>query len=149
MSETRERRPRQEPVVAPSGAPRPGASGGYRAAPRVRLFVPSAGWGGRGRRELLLGAGGLAVLFHLAMLGAIVEAPALLPGFLRTPPLHPPPPPPEAELVMVKQDTPTVGGALDRNDRDHLPPADDDAARRELPGRFSRHSRRDGRAHGP
>jgi protein TonB len=83
---------------------------GRFAAPRVRLFVPSAGWGGRRRRELLLGAGLVAVLFHVAMVAAIVEAPALVPAFLRTPPPKEPPPPPEAELVMVKQDTPTVGG---------------------------------------
>lgn len=78
--------------------------------PRVRLFVPSAAWGGRRRRELLAGAAAIAVLAHLATVAAILEAPRLLPGLLGAPPPKPPPPPPEAELVMVKQDTPTVGG---------------------------------------
>ena len=76
---------------------------------RTRLFVPSPAWGGRRRREVLLGAAAVAVLFHVVMVAAIVEAPRYLPAFLRAPP--PKPPPPEAELVMVKQDTPTVGGA--------------------------------------
>ncbi len=88
----------------------PRARTGRFASARVRLFVPSSGWGGRRRREMLLAAAGIAVLFHVAMVGAIVEAPGLMPAFLRTPPPKPPPPPPEAELVMVKQDTPTVGG---------------------------------------
>ena len=96
---------RQEPRVD-----LPGARPGWSSGPRARLFVPSASWGGRRRRELLLGAGLVAVLFHLAMVGAIVEAPGLMPAFLRAPPPKPPPPPPEAELVMVKEDTPTVGG---------------------------------------
>ncbi|WP_171033886.1 energy transducer TonB [Lichenicoccus roseus] len=77
---------------------------------RVRLFVPSAAWGGRRRREMLAGAGAIAVLFHVMMVGAIVEAPALIPRALRGAPPPPPPPPPEADIVMVKQDTPTVGG---------------------------------------
>ncbi len=88
----------------------PMARGGRFAPPRVRLFVPSSGWGGRRRREMLLGAAAVAVLLHLATVAAILEAPALIPA-LRTPPPRPPPPPPEAELMMVKQDTPTVGGA--------------------------------------
>ena len=85
-----------------------GATGLRPDAARVRLFVPSPAWGGRRRRELLLAAAAAAVLFHLAMVGAIVEVPGMLP-VLRAPP--PAPPPPEAEVVMVKQDTPTVGGA--------------------------------------
>lgn len=89
----------------------PKARAGRFASPRVRLFVPSSGWGGRRRREMLAAAGIVAVLFHVAMVGAIVEAPGLIPAFLRSPPPKPPPPPPEAELVMVKQDTPTVGGS--------------------------------------
>ena len=96
---------RREPVLN-----LPQARSGRFASPRVHLFVPSSGWGGRRRRELLLGAGMVAVLFHVAMVAAIVEAPGLVPAFLRSPPPKPPPPPPEAELVMVKQDTPTVGG---------------------------------------
>ncbi len=91
----------------PAGSP----SGTTSGASRTRLFVPSPAWGGRRRRELLLGAAAIAVLFHAAMVGAIVEAPRYLPAFLRAPPSKPPPPPPDAELVMVKQDTPTVGGA--------------------------------------
>ncbi len=98
------RHDRAEPVLD-----LPQARSGRFAAPRVRLFVPSSGWGGRRRREMLLGAAGIAVLLHLATVAAIVEAPALIPS-LRTPPPRSPPPPPEAELVMVKQDTPTVGG---------------------------------------
>ena len=93
--------------------PAPGlqlARAGRFATPRVRLFVPSAGWGGRRRRELLLGAALVAVLFHVAIVAVLVEAPGLMPAFLRAPPPKEPPPPPEAELVMVKQDTPTVGG---------------------------------------
>ena len=106
-------------IAAPVQAPRdrlaepvldlPRARSGRFSAPRVRLFVPSSGWGGRRRREMLLGAAGVAVLLHLATVAAIVGAPSLIPA-LRTPPPHSPPPPPEAELVMVKQDTPTVGG---------------------------------------
>ncbi len=96
---------RREPVLDLTKA-RPGRF----ASARVRLFVPSSGWGGRRRREMLLGAAMIAVLFHAAMVAAIVEAPALMPAFLRSPPPREPPPPPEAELVMVKQDTPTVGG---------------------------------------
>ena len=80
------------------------------ARERVRLFVPSAAWGGRRRREMLAGAAVIAVLFHVMMVGAIVEAPGLLPRFMRPAPPVPPPPPPEAEIEMVKQDTPTVGG---------------------------------------
>ena len=101
----RQARIRREPALDLQGA-----GIGRAGAARVRLFVPSAGWGGRRRREMLLGAGMIAVLFHLAMVAALVEAPRLMPAFLRSPPPKPPPPPPEAELVMVKQDTPTVGG---------------------------------------
>nr|WP_321985545.1 energy transducer TonB [uncultured Lichenicoccus sp.] len=94
---------RIEPVMA---APRAPSIAGRE---RVRLFVPSAAWGGRRRREMLTGAAVIATLFHVMMVGAIVEAPGLLPRFMRpAPPV--PPPPPEAEIVMVKQDTPTVGG---------------------------------------
>jgi len=88
----------------------PKARSGRFSPPRVHLFVPSSGWGGRRRREMLLGAAGIAVLFHVVMVGMIVEAPGLMPAFMRSAPPPPPPPPPEAELVMVKQDTPTVGG---------------------------------------
>ena len=94
---------RVDPVLAPPVGTGPGHE-------RVRLFVPSAAWGGRHRREMLAGAGVIAVLFHVMMVGAIVEAPGLMPRFLQPTPPAPPPPPPEAELVMVKQDTPTVGG---------------------------------------
>jgi periplasmic protein TonB len=96
---------RQEPVLDLQQA-----RTGRFATRRVRLFVPSSGWGGRRRREFLLLAAGAAVLFHVAVVSALVEAPGLIPAFLRTPPPREPPPPPEAELVMVKQDTPTVGG---------------------------------------
>jgi protein TonB len=106
MQLTRERVARKEPLLDLS-AVRAGRVG----ASRVRLFVPSSGWGGRHRREMLLGAGMVAVLFHLAMVAAVVEVPRLMPAFMRAPPPQPPPPPPEAELEMVKQDTPTVGGS--------------------------------------
>ena len=101
----RERTGRREPRVE-----LPASRAGRFAQARVRLFVPSSGWSGRRRREMLLAAGMVAVLFHAGMVAAIVEAPGLMPAFLRSPPPKEPPPPPEAELVMVKQDTPTVGG---------------------------------------
>lgn|GEM_PF-1265462 len=95
---------RRAPIASPEYVAGPA---GRLEGPRIRLFTPSARWGGRGRRELLLTAAIAAILAHLAVFGAVVEAPRLLPH-----PAHPapPPPPPEAQIVMVKENTPTVGG---------------------------------------
>lgn len=74
------------------------------AQARVRLFVPSRAWGGRRRRELLFAAAGLAVLFHVLLTVAILEAPHLWPA--PATPLAVPPPsasdPPTIEMLMDK-----------------------------------------------
>lgn len=98
----------------PMPAPRPSLASpellvtdaGRLDGPRIRLFTPSPRWGASRRRELLLSAVLAAIVAHLGVAGAVLEAPRLMPH-ARHPP---PPPPPEAEIVMVKRDTPTVGG---------------------------------------
>ncbi|MGI4747887.1 MAG: energy transducer TonB [Janthinobacterium lividum] len=75
------------------------------AQARVRLFVPSHAWGGRRRREILFAAAAIAVLFHVLLTVAILEAPHLWPA----PPIPLSVPPPSAS------DPPTIEMLMDKN----------------------------------
>ncbi len=111
------------PPPAPPGGLRMGdaRAPALRIGPRVRLFVPSRGWGGRRRREILLAAGAIAVIAHVALIGFILEAPHLWP----TPPLHPPPAglsdPPTIDMVM--DDAKYAGGSKQTPPAALTPPA--------------------------
>ncbi len=92
-----------------------------RGGPRVRLFVPSRGWGGRRRRELLLAAGAIAVVFHLALVGLILEAPRLWPAPPLKPPAAGPGDPPTIDMVM--DDAKYAGGSKQTPPAAPRPPA--------------------------
>ncbi len=96
-------------MASPARTRRPvaGREATVGAAPRVRLFVPSRGWGGRHRRRILVAAGVIAVLLHVLATVAVLEAPHLLPNFLAP---APPPPPPRAQT-----DPPTIDMVEDQN----------------------------------
>lgn len=67
--------------------------------------MPSRAWGGRRRREILFGAAAIAVLFHVLLTAAIVEAPHLWPA----------PPPPPAAAAANQEDPPTIEMVMDQN----------------------------------
>ena len=92
-----------------------------RIGPRVRLFVPSRGWGGRRRRELLLAAGAIAVVFHVVLVGVILEAPRLWPV---PPPTLPPASPQDPPTIdMVMDDAKYAGGSKQTPPSAPTPPA--------------------------
>ena len=112
-------------AAAPRPAPPPSAV--ILLRPRARLFVPSAAWGGRRRREILFGAAFVAVLSHILLTVAIVEAPRLWPAHFAPPP---PPPsaadqPPTIEMLMDKNRY--VGGSNPTQAASPTPPAPDTA----------------------
>ena len=110
------------PGPAAPEPPRPRAAApALQGGPRVRLFVPSRGWGGRRRRELLLAAGAIAVVFHLALVALILEAPRLWP----VPPLQPPPAGPSdpPTIDMVMDDAKYAGGSKPTPPAAATPPA--------------------------
>ena len=93
---------------------------GAAPAPRVRLFVPSRGWGGRRRREILLAAAVVAVLAHVLLAIAILEAPRLWPS------ARPMPPPLGTEpptIEMVTDDNKYAGGSPPHPTPSPTPPA--------------------------
>ena len=67
--------------------------------------MPSAAWGGRRRREILFAAAFIAVLAHVLLTLAILEAPRLWPARFA-----PPPPPPGSA-----QEPPTIEMLMDKN----------------------------------
>ena len=88
---------------------------------RARLFVPSRAWGGRRRREILFGAAAIAVVFHVLLTIAILEAPRLWPV-----PAHPVPPAEQQEpptIEMVTDQNKYAGGSKPTPPSSPTPPA--------------------------
>lgn len=96
-------------------APPPGGAVPFRA----RLFVPSRAWGGRRRREILFGAAAIAVLFHVLLTIAILEAPRVWPSH-RMPMAAPPDPP---TIEMVTDQNKYTGGSKPSPATNPTPPA--------------------------
>ncbi len=104
-------RPGVQPGTIVTPAIRPGA--------RVRLFVPSRGWGGRGRREILLLAAAIAVIAHVLLVVGIIAEQRLT----RKAPLLVPPPDNPVTLEMIEDDKRYAGGAKPSPPSTPQPPA--------------------------
>ena len=100
---------------------RASAASGGAVQRRVRLFVPSRAWGGGRRREILAAAGTIAVLFHVLLAAAILEAPRLWPV-----PVHPVPAASQVEpptIEMVTDQNKYAGGSKPTPPTNPTPPA--------------------------
>ncbi|MCQ8277046.1 energy transducer TonB [Acetobacteraceae bacterium KSS8] len=110
-----------------SGRPAPpGVAGGpaIRAAARVRLFVPSRGWSGRGRREIFLIAAAIAIVVHVLVVAGLVAGQRL---GRKSAALSPPPADNPVTLELVEDDKRYSGGAKPTPPSTPVPPAPDPA----------------------